>query len=181
MDAHSDNQKSERSKNAIREAFMGSPAARWILAALITASFLWSIYDWTKLHDVVNRIHDLAYLLVAITISELFFTIGAIVMILEVGLAFGEAKGWLHLAHRARLSLRDSLSVATYSRLFGLGFWLNLIGAVGTSVLLAAGVIWLMPVASWGLVVLLFIDIIATLSWRIPVQINRRRARRASE
>jgi hypothetical protein len=152
----------------------------WLIPFLIIASTVWSFYDWSHLHQVVARIHQLEPLVVILAISEICFITGAVIMAAEVAGALGESHGlWRHLRHHRRL-LRETLGHNLQTKWFGLGFWLNFAGAVITSAVLAGGVIWLMPVASWGLFVLLIIDIIATFSWRVPLHRHRRRLRRSS-
>jgi hypothetical protein len=61
---------------------------------------------------------------------------------------------------------------------FGAGFWLNFLGAVGTSLLLIYSVMKYVPFAGWGLLVLLVLDLAATFGWRVPLQLARQRHRK---
>jgi hypothetical protein len=61
------------------------------------------------------------------------------------------------------------------SRWFMAGFWLNFLGAVGTSLVLIVGVVYLVPKAGWGLLVVVGLDLLATFGWRIPLVSKHRK------
>jgi hypothetical protein len=153
---------------------------RYWIGALFFLSVAWSIYDWSKFSVVVHRLDNFSFLLGLLAVSEILFIAGALIMALEAGRMLGYGKSWHHHLRHPRRSVAQSMQITVTSRTFGLGFWLNLTGALGTTLILISGVLWLLPIESWGLIVLLAIDIVATISWRLPLHKKRRQLQRES-
>jgi hypothetical protein len=147
------------------------------LTALVGFSVLWTVLDWSRFDLIKERARELAWLGSGLLISEVCFIAGALVMTVSLGVEVAgnnRVHGWWKKLRYARREVKSMAQEAVASRLFGFGFWLNFVGAVGTSILLALSVIKFIPLAGWGLLVLVIIDLVATFSWRIPVHIARR-------
>jgi hypothetical protein len=116
---------------------------------------------------------------VALIITEALFTLGALLMATSVGLEVAGANR-LHRVYRilrqSRARARQMATEILESKLFALGFWMNFAGAVGTSVILISVVASFVPTTGWGLLLLLFLDLLATFLWRVPLHIKRKKS-----
>lgn len=148
----------------------------WLIIAIAVLSIAYTLYDWSQLKEIQKEISNIAYLGGALLFTEACFIIGALIMAATITEVVAELKqkSWLRRLQYVRTHVRQLAHSFLKSKVFGFGFWLNFTGAVGTTVILAVGVIMVLPVGSWLLLVLLAIDLIATLGWRVPVQLQRR-------
>ncbi len=158
--------------------FSIAPQIRLSLLTLVAVfSIGWTIYDWARLDELKSRVEGIAYLGVSLMLSEAFFIVGAILMLLAIGeeLPTLHFTKWLHHLRFVKREIKTIASSAIQSRLFGIGFWMNFTGAVLTSLILVFGVVKLLPIQAWGILLILAIDLIATFGWRIPLHISRKR------
>lgn len=158
-----------------------APSAQlFIIWAGLLVSIVLAIAYWPQLSLAKQQISHLMFYGVALVITEIFFTAGALIMAVEIGAELsGEIRGphWLYRLRHARRNLRKHAKAAIRSRWFGLGFWLNFIGAVGTSLILIVGIMSVAKIAGLGLIAILAIDLVASFAWRVPLHINRRKMR----
>jgi hypothetical protein len=150
-----------------------------IIIAIIVLSIAWSLYVWISYGSLYEKLGQVSGLGAIMFMSELAFTVGAIIMLVSLGEDFPWRKIHLWPSHvmRARRDLKLFANEAIQSKLFGFGFWLNFVGAVLTSLILFGGILVLLPVQAWGLLVIVIIDLLATFGWRVPLHIKRRNAR----
>jgi hypothetical protein len=148
------------------------------LALLIGLSLGWIIYDWSDFSLLKERAQGVVALGVGLAVTEACFILGALFMAASVGIQIAESNrvhGWIRHMRYVRREVKTIAHQTGESRLFGVGFWLNFIGAVGTSTLLVAAVFYYLPVAGWWLLIALLADLVVTFGWRIPVHLARRK------
>jgi hypothetical protein len=154
------------------------PAYRLMaIAVLFAVSLIWTTYDWPTFSLIKARAEGVAILGIGLALTEACFIIGAIVAAASVGMllsAQGGFVGWWKNLRHARRNIQDVMQSITRNKLFEFGFWLNLLGAVGTSLLLGVAVVMLLPVVAWWILILLILDIAASLGWRIPLYRSRK-------
>lgn len=91
-----------------------------------------------------------------VIVSEILFIGGLIIMATSIGL---KVRNPLKLRGRLKHILRNSI----ITRSFWVGFWINAVGAVLSSLLLAAGIFAALPMTSWGLLYVPIADLAATI------------------
>ena len=94
-----------------------------------------------------------------VIVSEVLFIGGLLVIASSIGL---KIKNPLKL----RKEFIEILSACTGTKVFWLGFWMNAVGAVGTGVLLIAGIVIALPASSWGIAIMPLVDLLATIALR---------------
>jgi hypothetical protein len=150
------------------------------VSAIVIFSLVWTVLDWSRFDGLKDRAVQSVPLALGLGVTELLFVAGALLMALTAGNELFE--GWtkhsawkkVGLARKNYKALAHSLAV---SPLFSAGFWLNFAGAVGTSLILILAVFKFVPVAGWGLLILLIIDLAATFGWRLPLHKRRMQLR----
>lgn len=108
----------------------------------------------------LSRLPTFATLLL---ISEILFILGILLMALSIEHDLGPnplkwRKQLKHLVKNMRTDKR-----------FWVGFWMNMIGALGTGVIVFIGIILVLPIQSWGILWLPIADITITLLLRATV------------
>lgn len=68
-----------------------------------------------------------------------------------------------------RSHVRNVLRYVPQSRIFWTGFWVNAVGAVGSGVVLGVAIVVGLPVTSWGLIWLPFLDLGLTIALRAVI------------
>lgn len=102
--------------------------------------------------------------------TEALFIIGLLVMATSLGLR-------IHNPFQLRKQMKSILQEAVASRMFWNGFWINAVGACGSSLLLCIGIFSALPVTSWGLVYLPIADLATTIAiryWALRANANAR-------
>jgi hypothetical protein len=163
-------------KDRLIPAFSSRQAKQWLYAVLILFSLVYTAYSWSHFSDIKERLAAIPAFGGALVLTEVSFIAGALLMAAAIGESFEGISGRKHLWAKAMYARKHTKRLAEQfleSRLFGLGFWLNFIGAVGTTAILAVGVVTVLPVGSWALLLVLLVDLLATFSWRIPLQMTR--------
>jgi hypothetical protein len=155
------------------------------MALLISTTVAWTIHDWAYFRLIKEKADEVVAIGAGLVVTELCFIIGALLMAASLGIqAFGGARGSRgivrHVRH-VRAQVRHIITQTGQSRLFGIGFWLNFFGAVGTSFLLVLATFYYIPIAGWWLLGFLIIDLIATFGLRIPVHIARKKIKKATQ
>lgn len=132
---------------------------RTITAVLLVVSLLSLLFSPAAI--VKDRVLDTApSLLAGIVITEGLFILGIIIMASAV--SFSLARN----PFRWRQHLTSLARQVGKTRLFWLGFWINAVGALGSGLLLAYGVVRSLPVTSWGLLWIPIGDVLLTLAVR---------------
>jgi hypothetical protein len=142
---------------------------------LAVASIIYTIYDWSYFDSLKNHLSAVALLGAGLVFTEFCFIAGGLIMALALGETLIASGRWWRRLHQVRRQVRRLASQAIQSPLFGFGFWLNFLGAVGTSVILMYGVVAFLPRGSWLVLGALLLDLIATFGWRVPLEVSRRR------
>ena len=106
---------------------------------------------------IIDVAPTLAYFL---AVTEGMFILGIFVM----GSIVGYDLGWNPLNWRKHLY--GLAAEVNKSKVFWIGFWINSVGAIGTGLVLAYGVVRALPVSSWGLLWLAVADISVTIGLR---------------
>jgi hypothetical protein len=154
-----------------------------IVIALVGGSFLWTVLSWPQLKLLQDKLTSVYVIALLLAITEACFVIGAFLMAATVGLDLTGSKtgapkrGRVTQAWKARGLTRQLADIASTDRKFLFGFNLNWLGAMGTGIILAAGIVWVLPYTAWGLLILPFLDIIATNAWRVPVSLKLKEMR----
>lgn len=140
---------------------------QWILwVAILVAVVSLAVTPFGEVFDDVKD--SLPWVGAGIIISEIILTAGFAVMASRVGIS-----GFRELV-AARNTLRsfDWGTVAASlreSRIFWLGFWLSVVGGAGDGIVLIIGIGGSLPLRSWGLMVLPFMDLGVTYAIRRAV------------
>lgn len=154
---------------------------KWFLTALVITSIALIAIDWAHMREITHHLSSVTWIGICLLITEAFFVIGALLMAISAGENLSEFKRLRHWPRRLselRNSARHFAEKMILSRTFTIGFWLNFIGAVGTSLILIGAVIAFTPYTGFGILIVIIIDLIATFGWRIPLELTRRRAHR---
>lgn len=101
----------------------------------------------------------LPWVAVGVVVSEVLFTIGLVVMATSIGVK-------IRNPFKLRRELKRVLLASTATWVFWVGFWINASGAVGTMLLLGAGILVALPMTSWGLLWVPVVDLAATIAIR---------------
>lgn len=135
-----------------------------LLALVVIASFA-SLF-FTPFGALFDEVKDaLPWVAVGVLVSEVLLTLGFAIMASCVGFS----------GFRGLLSARSELKEVNWSelaerlatsRVFWSGFWMSVLGGAGDGVVLIAGIGRSLPPTSWGLMVLPFLDLIATYAIR---------------
>jgi hypothetical protein len=150
---------------------------------LVLVSVIWTIVASSGLDKVAHRLRDVVFVAIALVVSEAFFIGGALLVAGSLGHHVLSSRGGTESATRltamrnVRATYRELAHHVGSSRAFSLGFLLNWVGAAGTGIVLAVGIILVLPVSSWGLLILPLLDLVATFSWRTPLASRLRNAR----
>ena len=149
----------------------------YVMWAAIMVSLVLAATSWAHVSHLKHSLAGLAVYGIGLVLTEICFTAGAVIMatVIAAELSTELAGHWVNRIAHARRNLRRHAVAAVGSRWFGFGFWLNFAGAVGTSLLLIAGVFSVVRWAGIGLALLLALDLVATFAWRVPVHLSRRK------
>ncbi len=116
------------------------------------------------LGDVIDTARVAApWVVVGLLVSEGLFIAGLGTMIVATGSRLPSNP------FRWRAQLLDALKGALHTKVFWLGFWVNLVGAVGTAVIGAAAVFIVLPPLGYGLLIVPALDLFATVVIRSAV------------
>jgi hypothetical protein len=145
---------------------------------LVALSLIWILFDVTRLNALTTQASKIAYIAAGLLITETLFIIGAILMAASLGISAASQghllKKWYEHARHVRKQAKSLAGSIIDSKLFAMGFWMNFVGAVGTSLLLVILVLRFAPVAGSGLLIVLLIDLAATFGLRIPLHLKRK-------
>lgn len=163
------------------------PESNWLEKAskkLVYFSFVVSVvltvYNWSSMGDIKDRLMRVPVMLVALLVSEAIF-IGALAMtVIGAGYSFKGLRGWFSGLRYFRKNLKDLAEQMSGNRLFQLGFNLQFYSAITTFLLLIVGILWIFPPSARGLLAVPIIDTIATCAWRIPAMLKIRALKEAS-
>lgn len=153
---------------------------KWAIRLIILASLVWTAYNWSGLAEIKDELSRVVIIMVILLICEVCFVSGAILMLVGAGNTFRGVSGWIKGIKEARQNARLIAEHISTSRVFRVGFNLNWVGAVGTGVVLFGGVLLILPITSWGLAVLPFLDIVASFGWRCPIDRSIRALKEAA-
>lgn len=132
---------------------------------LIVIAVAWSVVMlvFSPLGEVLDSLKDNAPILgVSLIASEVLFIIGLVLMALSLGIK-------VRNPFKLRRHLKEFISSISASKLFWVGFFVNLVGAVMTAIIGLAGVMLVLPVASWPIALIFLVDLWATLEVRKAV------------
>jgi hypothetical protein len=153
--------------------------------ALVVLSLIWIIYDWAHLNQLNVRAGNFVHLATWLAVTEACFIVGAILMAASLGVGVvreqGRIRDWLKHLHHVRRQSKSLASTLIDSKIFALGFWLNFLGAVGSSLVLVAFVLHVSPLTGSGLLFVLLVDLAASFGWRIPLHLKRRAHMKATK
>ncbi len=152
------------------------------LLLIAVASVGLMVIDIIFFHDLKSHLSQIVWTSGALAVTETLFIVGALIMALSLGERiehFRSIKTWHHGIRYIRLHARQFGEQLIVSPTFTLGFWVNFVGAVGSSVILIIGLLSVAPYTSLGILTVIVIDLVATFGWRIPIEIARRRLRHA--
>jgi hypothetical protein len=151
-----------------------------LIISLVILSLGLMIYDALYGGRLYSQIKNLGWLSAVLLLTEACFIAGAVIMAISAGESFRRLKlrHWPRHIVRLRGQAKIFAARVVASRLFAIGFWLNFIGAVGTSLILIAAVILFVPQAGWGLGLIIILDLLATFGWRVPLEVQRRTLRK---
>ncbi len=141
---------------------------RRLILALIILAIALTVIDWLQGGQVNVQLQKNGWLGIAILITEAFFVGGALLMAITAGenLLSLHPKHWVtHFSYLKR-EARTLAHKLIRSRLFMFGFWLNFVGAIGTSLILIIGIILFVPQAGWGVLIIVVLDLLASFGWR---------------
>lgn len=149
----------------------------YAVIGLAGISVVWSVINWSRIAAAQNDIRNIAFYGWMIFFFEVCFVLGAVIMSVAIGNEIPKYHPlkWLNHIRKLRRDIKIIATQSITSRLFGFGFWLNFFGALGTSSIVIVGIIRHLPFESWGLIALLAVDIIVTFSWRVPLQLMRKK------
>ncbi len=155
---------------------------RWAIWTIVGASLVWTILDWQSLSKVQDRLGSLIWITVAIIASEVLFITGAILVALSMGRHIFAGAGanplrWIAAIRSLRATYRDLSQRVGNSPLFIWGFRMNWVGAASTGIVLALGIVIVLPVNAWGLLVFPMLDLAATFGWRVLIAMRIRAMR----
>ena len=131
----------------------------WVLLVISAVFLILSPYEELRLRIEEN----IPWIIGGLLISESIFVIGIFIMATRIGYELGlnPIKWRAHLHTVAHHIPED--------KPFWVGFWVNTIGAVGSGVIFAYGIIRTFPVESWGVAWIAFLDLSITFTVRAAV------------
>ncbi len=141
-------------------------ALLWALVIFSIASLLFTPFGSLK-EDIIRV---LPWFGVGVIVTEMLFIGGLAIMATSMGLKVQNPL-------RLRGELKSLLAATTSTKMFWLGFWVNAIGAIGSSVVLGVGILMALPPSSWGLMTLVGADIAATVvirGWAVRAHTRER-------
>lgn len=163
---------------AVSENAEQPSAARKIRSLLVwtivLASVAWTIYNWSGLTQIKEELDKVAAFAILLLLTEICFVIGAIMVAAGLGKSIFRGTGynpiaWLKAIGKLRGEYHSFAERINTSTSFRIGFNLNWIGAVGTGLVLAIGILVVLPATAWGLLILPALDIAASFGWRTPI------------
>ncbi len=138
----------------------------WGLVILSVGFLFFTPYD-----QLIDRaIQVLPWVGTTLILTEALFIIGLIIMALAAGMSVRNP--W-----RLRREITTILQQTVTSRMFWVGFWINLVGAIGSTVVLAIALFKVLPIQSWAIILILVADLFATILLRVWVMRYRARER----
>ena len=146
-------------KRVLKKAIEHKVKLIWILIIASIAMLFFS-----PLNELKDKLADtLLWVFISLLVTEGLFILGIILMAaaVEHDLGLNPFK-W-------RSHLKTVLKHVPESRLFWLGFWVNATGAVGTGLVISVAVVTSLPVTSWGLIFLPFMDLGLTIALRATI------------
>lgn len=130
---------------------------------LLIGVLLFSVFSlvFSPYHELKDQFIEAApWVVTGMIVSELCFILGLTVMAIGVG---SKVRNPLRL----RREIKTILISGVTTQIFWIGFWINAVGAVGTAVCGIAGIVLVLPIGSWGLMVLPLLDVAATITLRV--------------
>lgn len=152
---------------------MSTQAKKFVKWGIIVISL--ALVALSPLEAVFEDIKDvLPWAIVGIAISEVFWNLGAAIMAFAVGIRIR----WKDVL-RLRQLMAELTVYALNSRLFWIGFWINFAAALSDDVIAIIAVINGLPIQSWGILLIVFADTVATFALR-HIILHRWRLRRTN-
>ncbi len=142
--------------------------AFWGIVVFSIISLVFSPFG--KLKD--EAIGSVWWLVGGALVTEILFILGLVIIAIAMGRKIGNPI-------KLRKQWKQLLSAGFRSNLFWVGFWVNLVGSVGTTVVFGVGILTVLPIQSWGLTIIPAADLTATIVIRKAV-IKRRNSRPVS-
>ncbi|MFE6904781.1 hypothetical protein ACFVFJ_50145 [Streptomyces sp. NPDC057717] len=145
---------------------------RRLVVSAVVVSIAWTAFTWRELAVVKQRLSEVALLTLGFALTEVLFIGGAILMAIGCGITVRRegqvttVRGLLRLRGQYRQLALRSMG----SNVFRLGFNVNWIGAVGSGLLVLAGILLVLPVSAWALTTLPLVDVVASIAWRVPAR-----------
>ena len=152
-----------------------------LLVIVVLVSIALTIVNWNTMSEARQRLSSIVWTGPALLMTELMFIVGAVMMAMSAGeelSTYRHPRHWHHGIRALRQNTRRFAENLIISPLFEIGFWLNFVGAIGTSVIIIAGLIIVAPYTGLGITIIVFIDLIATFGWRVPLEIARRKVKK---
>ncbi len=134
-----------------------------VVAVSVLASFL------TPISETTDKISAVApWVIVGVGVTEALFITGLLIMAARVGFELGpNPLNWKRHFKQVAHHLPED-------KLVWLGFWINALGALGTGLVLAWGVVRALPPQSWGIIWVPFLDLLLTVFIRATILELRR-------
>jgi len=138
-------------------------STRKVTAALVLISV--GLFFTTPFDSTLDKMHEnnLAGYVFVVTVSELLFITGLLIMAITVGHDIGVNP------FKWRRHINQVMKKVAIDKFFWVGFWINFAGALGTGMVFTIVTILLLPPQSWGLAVVGFIDLFITMALRREV------------
>lgn len=115
---------------------------------------------FTPFHALWDSVlHALPWLGTGVIVTEAMFIGGLCIMAASMGIQ-------IRNPFALRKELKNILREGAATQAFWTGFWVNALGACGSSVLLGAGICITLPITSWGLLWIPAADLAVTASIR---------------
>jgi hypothetical protein len=138
----------------------------WTLVVISVGFLFFTPYD--QLLDHAMQV--LPWVGTAIILSEALFMTGLIIMALAAGIS-------VRYPWRLRRELKVIFRATANSRLFWTGFWINVVGALGSTGSVCVALFKVLPVQSWAIILIPLADLLATALLRLWVIGYRARER----
>lgn len=138
---------------------------KYLLWGIITVSLAFLVFS--PLDKVIDEVRVAApWVVGGFFLTEGMFITGLVLVALSASMSIGNP---LKLRGRAKEVLHEAATEVANSRLFWVGFWLNASGAFGSGMVAVVAVMATLPVQSWGISLLAFMDLSATIALRAAV------------